>query len=282
MEADLSTQRWIDRLKLPALPHNVLRLQAVLARPDAGIEDAAAVIAEDPSLSARVLRVANSAQFGQTKPLLSVQRAATVLGLRSLYRIALRVEIVNAFSTLLDVPGFDPRNVWRHAILTAHAASDLAEHVGVHFGELSQEDYYSCGLLHDIGHIVMYDNLGLDYVQVYASAGSEEELLRAEEAHYQGLNHADLGSLVAAMWDLPPPLPELIRFHHEPGLAPRAQGPLRIVVAADDIANCVARHPDEEVASLVARLSDRIAIVDQSALTAVVKTACEQWKTIQV
>lgn len=282
MDTDLTTQRWIDTLRLPALPKNVLRLRGVLAREDAGVEDAANVIAQDPSLTARVLRVANSAQFAPATPLVSVHRAATTLGLRNLYRIALRVEVVSAFSNLVQVPGFDPREIWRHAILTAQTASDVAQLVGAQLGELSVEEYYSCGLLHDIGQIVMFDNRGAEYAEMYAGATSELELLEAEEARYQGLNHADLGSLLAAMWELPAPIPEMIRFHHEPGLAPRAQEPLRLIAACDEIANCVVRYPHEDTAALAARLSGRVQGLAPGVLHAALNTAREHSKTIEI
>lgn len=282
MSTELTTQRWLDTLRLPALPKSVLRLRSVLAREDAGVEDAANVIAQDPSLSARILRVANSAQYAPSAPLVSVHRAATTLGLRNLYRVALRVEVVSAFSNLVQVPGFDPRDVWRHAILTAQTTSDVARLVGAQVGELSVEDFYACGLLHDIGQIVMLDNRGLEYAQLHAATTNERELLQAEEAHYQGLNHADLGSLLAVQWELPSPIPEMIRFHHEPSLAPRAQEPLRLVAACDEIASAVLGYPQEDTSTLAARLEGNVHGLDLGVLHAALNTAREQARTIEV
>ncbi|MCC6407646.1 MAG: HDOD domain-containing protein [Planctomycetes bacterium] len=224
-----------DRLTLPSLPEVVTKLNAMINDPKVGLHEIGAVVAHDAAITAKVLRIANSSYYGLKEPVLSAEQAATVVGARSLRNIALQASVFARYEHLAALPDFDLEAVWRHAIYVAQLAQTLARESRRPLG-LGAEEFYTCGLLHDIGKVVMLESLGPQYVAVVQEAKRAQQAVHLVEARMLGFTHVDVGALVASRWKLPEVVARSIEFHHGPQYEVLATPAVAVVAVADQIA----------------------------------------------
>jgi putative nucleotidyltransferase with HDIG domain len=204
-----------NNLTIPTIPAVVQKVTALIEDPNCGTAEIGQLIAQDAPLAAKVLRIANSAYYGLSGECMSTQHASTVLGVRVLRNIVTQVAVISQFDHLEKETGFDVSGLWKHSVLTAHLCSFFAKRCRKALG-LTAEELYVCGLLHDIGKIVMLDGLGQDYVELAVAAkNSELALFAAEKRHYT-FTHTDVGGVVASRWGLPQAIGQAIQFHHGP------------------------------------------------------------------
>jgi HD-like signal output (HDOD) protein len=248
------TREQVDTLRIPTLPTSVIKIRELLSDEAVGVAEVAAALAQDPPMAVKVLRIANSVQYGSREARTSVHAAASVLGLRTIASIVLRAGVLSLFDNLKDVDGFSITKLWKHSILTAHAAEELAKVLRRRASDFGPQDYYTCGLLHDIGQVVLFDNFGTDYVAILKGRSEDQTEAQAEAGGLLGLDHAEMGALAATMWRLPAPIPDMIRWHHRHD----ARGPLADLVLAisfsDHLAEVVLENPTKETRDLVGDL----------------------------
>lgn len=230
-----------DRLRLPTLPVVVQKVQALVAGGTAGTREIAEVIATDAPLAARVLKIANSAFYGLREPCISTGQACTVLGLRVLENVVLQASVLAQYEHLRRHPGFDLNEVWRHSVLTAQACTLLARHARRPLG-LRPEELYVCGLLHDIGQVVLLDQLGDDYLDVVGAARVLSVPIERVEVQMLGVDHNQVGALVAEHWRLPPEVVQAIRYHHGPRERVQADPVVSLVAHANLLASRIAER----------------------------------------
>lgn len=219
--------------RVPLLSPNAARLLQLAARADHELAEIIAIVKCDAALTARVLRVVNSAVYGLLNPITTIDRGVAYLGERMIVCIAIGDSAGKLFHKAL--PGYEASagDLWKHDLLSAIAAREVARHSRSEFGiDLA----FTGGLLHDIGKGVMTDFL----------AGSAEELVgeiaRGELSDYVdgerrllGLDHAEIGLELARFWDLPEPLQHAIGFHHRPAEVPEEFRTLVYAVHLGDI-----------------------------------------------
>ena len=197
---------------VPASPPQVyLRLCEMLPDPDTTAEDMARVIAVDPALTGRLLKLVNSSFYGFSVPIETVSRAITVIGTQQLAHLVLVTEAVHAFSgittTLMDMDRF-----WRHSVYVGVMARILAQQVRADNAEL----YFTAGLLHDIGSLMIYHGApDLALKALHHSRNSKVPLQVAEQL-VMGFDHAAVGAELMRAWHLPTPLECAGEYHHVP------------------------------------------------------------------
>jgi HD-like signal output (HDOD) protein len=192
--------------RLPMIPKVVQELIASFQRQDANAEDIANKVGHDQVLSARVLRMANSARFGYARRIGSLEDAVMLLGFDNL-RV---VVIASGVSGLTGaIPGVDMQPFWQRSFATATTARGLAALAGLN-GQLA----YTCGLLANIGELVLH-------VAVPDEARQIDQLVDAGGERYQveqerlGFDLAQVGCELARRWDLPETIQHAIRRQHE-------------------------------------------------------------------
>ena len=116
----------LQTVTIPTLPGVVSRINALLNDPESGMPEVAEVIVQDASISAKVLRMANSAYYGLAQPVASIQQAALVLGGQVLRNIAMQASVIQKYDHLESTSDFDVKVVWKHAVSTAQTAQSLA------------------------------------------------------------------------------------------------------------------------------------------------------------
>ncbi len=217
---------------VPMLSASANRLLALTAREDHELIDIINLVKTDANLTARVLRVVNSAAFGLINNITSIDRAISYLGERIIVSIALGDCAGKLFDK--ELAGYEAQGnaLWKHDLRTAIAAREVVNQSDV---ELSPDLAFTAGLLHDIGKALISDYLqgtAPDAIQMI-SAEDSRDYLEAEEKII-GFDHTQAGYELAKAWQLPDALAEVIRFHHEPHKAAEENRPLVYAVHLGD------------------------------------------------
>jgi putative nucleotidyltransferase with HDIG domain len=213
-------------------PDVCVRVNELLGDDRTQVEDIAAVVIRDPSLTAKVLKLANSAYYGLAGKVDTVSRAVMMLGMRELQKIVLSVAAVETFSKLSSSVT-NMNAFWRHAVYTGLLAQNLARRARV----LHPERLFVAGVLHDIGTLLInqrFPELAEDTLR--EAAGVEDEVYRLEQSRL-GFNHAYLAGLMLRGWNLPEALVDAVSWHHLPHRARTAPVDTAILKVADTLAN---------------------------------------------
>lgn len=219
------------KFNLPSLPSVVQKVSELLQDPGAGTREIAQLVATDPPLAGKVLKIANSSFYGLRERCLSTEQASAVLGLKVLRNVVTQAAVIAQFDHLKG-SGFDMDDLWRHSIVTGQVASFLARRSKKALG-LAPEEVYSCGLLHDIGRVVILENMREPFLEIARRSTLENMPAHICEEQALGFNHADVGALVAQQWGLPPAACAAIQFHHGPREAVAREPAVALVANAN-------------------------------------------------
>jgi HD-like signal output (HDOD) protein len=210
---------------LPALPAVVRTVTRRIVSESAGPAEIARLLSHDQALTARVLRLANSAFYAPREPVRSVNQAVVLLGFGTVRAIVLKASIFSAFDLARARP------FWLHALGTACAARAVARLANLGRGD----DAFVMGLLHDIGKLALAEHLPEPYAEVRALVAREGGLIRDAEQRVLGCDHAAIGRFLCEHWSLPADCREAIAFHHHVSGASEANRPWAACVHVADI-----------------------------------------------
>ncbi len=219
---------------LVSLPGVFYRVNELVESPTAGMEQIGEIISQDPGLTARVLRMANSAMYGFSRKVDTVARALTTIGTKKLRDLVLATSTIDAFegipNELVTMEDF-----WTHSIRCGCAAKLLAEQSG---RRATADSLFVAGLLHDIGQLVIFSQLpGESHAILTRAMEDVDETAISRYEHEQlGFDHAELGAELLAHWHLPELFVATLRWHHQPEAADRLQAECAIVHIANSIA----------------------------------------------
>ncbi|PIE22165.1 MAG: hypothetical protein CSA62_13875 [Planctomycetota bacterium] len=229
---------------IPTVPTTLFEIDRIVNDPDGSAAEAAEVIAKDPAIASKVLRLANSSIYGLKSQVCDIPHAVSILGLRVLRNLVVQATILQEFGDKGDgVADFDLDHLWDHSIKVGVAAKELARLSPLDF-ELDEEVAYTAGLLHDIGKILLIENSPEQYAQaIQISQERGLHLFHAEHKvfHY---THAEVGAVLAKAWNLHRNLCNGILYHHIPGKDPDSWALGCLVHVANGLAHQVCeRHP---------------------------------------
>ncbi len=199
---------------LGALPVTVTRLANIVSNPEHDIKDIVEVVSFDQSLTATILRRANSAALGARFQIRTVRDAALWLGSGSVLSLALATSVSRKLSEPIPAYGLAEGQLWKQSVAASLAAEVIRMKATV---EVPAESP-TAALLHDFGKVVLAQHFGARVLNMLAQAAMADHLgLLAAEARVFGINHADIGGLVAQHWKLPHSIVEAIIHHHHAG-----------------------------------------------------------------
>ncbi len=204
-------RRIFETAKMPSSPAVAARILELIHRPGSAAADFADVIRGDGGLSARLLKMANSAYFGQRTDVTTVDRAVTVLGLRRVKMIALGVHLVRHLDRLGGAP-FDMRTFWQHALVRACLARSIAQRIL----PARAEEAFLVGLLEDCGIVLLVQVLGCTYADLYRSGRLSPAAFYAVEKATFPHTHAEAIAAMAAEWRFPQIIAVPLARHHQP------------------------------------------------------------------
>lgn len=201
----------LTKLKdLPTLPFVVIKVMEVINDPRSSATDLAEVISTDQALTAKLLRLVNSAYYGFPNPISTISHAVALLGFNTLRSLIFSVATSDLFSMKGAEMVFDRQQLWLHSLGTAVCAKILAKHLGVPMAE----ELFIAGLLHDVGKVILDQYLHSEFIKVVEKVRSSNRPMYQVENELLGANHAEIGQWAAEKWRLPSLLAAAIRFHH--------------------------------------------------------------------
>jgi putative nucleotidyltransferase with HDIG domain len=197
---------------MPSLPTTVTKVLEVCNNPQTSPADLNHVISLDPVLVGRVLKLINSAYYGLGQQVTNLVRAIIMLGINTVKNLALSTAIMGNLATNNDFHGLNMEGFWRHSLCVGVAAKLLAKQRGI--DPKLGEEYFTVGLLHDIGKMPLNAVLSKEYMLTVSTADRERiSLFRAEDKTL-GMNHCNVGAMIVMAWKLEGPVGETILHHH--------------------------------------------------------------------
>lgn len=200
--------------KVPTLPVVVNSILELMENPKTSAEDVNRIIRMDQSLTARVLKIVNSAFYGFPRQISTVTQAVVILGFNAVKSLALSASVIQIFGSK-DSDGFDVRAFWEHSICTGV----MANMVGRKINYPLPEECLISGILHGIGKLIFDQYLHNMFLQAVKKAKREKKLLHHTEREVFGTDHCRVGAMLAEKWRLPLQLVESINYYPNPGLA---------------------------------------------------------------
>ena len=197
---------------MPSLPTSVTKVLEICNNPNTSPADLNHVISLDPVLVGRVLKLINSAYYGLGQPVTNLARAIIMLGINTVKNLALSTAVMGHLPANNKSPGLNMEGFWRHSLGVGVSAKLLAKKRGI--DPKLAEEYFTAGLLHDIGKIPLNAMLSNEYMLTISSGDKERKsLFRAEESTL-GLNHCTAGAMIKAAWKLDGAVGDTIVHHH--------------------------------------------------------------------
>jgi HD-like signal output (HDOD) protein/ActR/RegA family two-component response regulator len=216
---------------LPSFPSLYLEIMKELNAAEPSIESIANIIAKDPSMTAKMLQIVNSAAVGLARKVGSPFEAVEFLGSTTVRSLVLSAHIFSCFEQT-NLKGFSINQLWEHAMRSGALARTIMRLE--HAEAADAEDAYVAGMLHDIGKLMLANSLPDQFQQALALAAHRG--IPSHEAEFEvfGATHAGVAAYLLGLWGLPASIVEAVAFHHTPGKSDmRAFGPLTAVHAAN-------------------------------------------------
>ena len=195
--------------KLPALPQVLVEILNACQSNDTAFQEIADIVSRDASIAARVLSMANSSFFNRGAPIRSLDRALLVLGTETLKTIVITATIHQFFSGINNKDKRFLKEFWRRSLNCALLAKSMA----ILTSYPQPEEAYLCGLLHNVGELVLVSNLRDEYLELLEEFPNEDARFK-HELGCLGVDHAELSALLMEEWGLGTYSVDAARYHH--------------------------------------------------------------------
>ena len=192
---------------LPVIAHNIQRL---LGDPRSSAQDLAEIIEKDQSITAKVLKLVNSAAWAIPEKVTNIAQAISLLGYRSISHMVTTLAVFDSLQKM-GRGSFDRRAFWIHSIASAVTSRKIAERTKL----AEAEDAFTAGLLHDLGKVFMDGYFNDDFTSVLRTAEDRGiSFLEAEHLLLE-VDHAVIGEWISRTWQLPLFIVATVKHHHQ-------------------------------------------------------------------
>jgi two-component system cell cycle response regulator len=211
MDRESLIKSFEESKQLFTLPQVLNEMLEVLESTEAPVNEIARVIMKDPTLTVRVLKIANSPFYRRHDRISTVNQAILVMGRTAIKSLALSASLLNLTKFQDGAERFarDPKMFWKHSLETGIGARLLADACG----HSEPEEAMVAGLLHDIGVLFLETKFPDEYEKVIESIKSGDDIISAERMIFD-IDHCELGGILGTKWNLPPQFVETIEKHH--------------------------------------------------------------------
>jgi putative nucleotidyltransferase with HDIG domain len=208
---NISADQMIGRLdELPTLPTIVQELNRIINDPMSSTSDIEDVMMKDPSLTTKVLRLANSAYYAIPGGVKSISRAIAFLGYDTVNQLVLTSSILGALK-VESKESFSLDQFWKHSIGVAMCSESIAKRIGYKV----PSELFTCGLVHDIGKVVLLILEPDRFASVVQNCNQYNLTYEESENRLELPQHTQLGQLLTKKWSLPQQIQNVILFHHQ-------------------------------------------------------------------
>lgn len=214
MRESSSLQNIIKKIdNLPPLPWMITKILKTIESKKTGASELAGVISLEPVLVAKVLRTVNSSFYGFDKKISSPSRAVVILGVHAMKNLALSLSFLKVFQERKNTKSLlKLEKLCKHSLEVAACCRLIAKISGYYM----PEEAFTAGMLHDIGQLIFIQNMAHKFNQSLEKSLQENIHLFEAEREIIGIDHTEAGEWLAKKWNLPSPLVEAIRYHHDP------------------------------------------------------------------
>ncbi|HZJ84162.1 MAG TPA: HDOD domain-containing protein [Syntrophomonadaceae bacterium] len=216
---------------IPALPHVVIQVMELTEDPNSTAQDINDVLGQDQAMTARVLKLANSAFYGFPRRIATVTDAIVLLGFKTIKSIVMAASVSDILVKEMKGYALEPGELWEHSQSVAMAARHIARKTKYFKLDLA----YTAGLLHDIGKVVLNNAMKESYQKVINTVIENNVPFLEAELEILGFSHAEVGAKVAEKWNLPSDLVDAIHYHHNPQDAKENKKLTSLIHIADTI-----------------------------------------------
>ncbi len=220
---------------LPVIPEVAVKIVSIAEdKLDISFKDLEDMIKVDPGLTARILKIANSALYARQREIKSLQMAITLLGFNNLKSLVLLVTASGTFSRFQKDPFY--QYFWKHSILTAF----LARHIAIRSNRKDvAEDCFIAGLLHDIGQVAFYNADREQYQPAVTALLEGKTPVEEIEDRIYGTNHREIGSSLLLKWSFPEVFVDTAREHQSLNITSAHKASIIIVSIGDLVAEII-------------------------------------------
>lgn len=220
---------------LPVIPEVAMKILSITEdKLDISFKELEDIIKVDPGLTAKILKIANSALYARQREIKSLQMAITLLGFNNLKSLVLLVTASNTFSRFQKDPFF--QYFWKHSIMTAF----LARHIAIRSNRKdTAEDCFIAGLLHDIGQVAFYNADREQYQPAVAALLEGKTQVEEIEDRLYGADHREIGASLLSKWSFPEVFVDSAREHQSLNITSAHKASIIIVSIADLVAEII-------------------------------------------
>jgi len=209
---ELRTKIYSKIDEIPTLPVVIPKLLTLMESDKTDAADIADAISRDPALSSKILKVANSAYYGFSKGISSLEKAVPLLGFNMVQSLALSIGVLRSLPAGKKSTHFSQQDLWIHSLAVATVMKEL----GKRYGKGNDREYlFIIGLLHDIGKIVLDQYFGELFhraIEEFHNLGNIE--LHQAETREIGVDHGEVGAMLLTRWKFPDKISNAIAVHH--------------------------------------------------------------------
>ncbi|HWY53825.1 MAG TPA: response regulator [Terriglobales bacterium] len=198
---------------LPSLPHVYLQLNQELRRPEPELHKIDELIGGDMAMTAKVLKLVNSAFFCLPCEISRASHAVKLLGLDTLRALVLTAHVFEQFESRV-LSAEDVQQISDHSLAVSNSARKIA--LFERADQRTQDESFTAGLLHDAGKLILASTLGEQYGKVLEYSGKADVGLYAAEREVLGCSHGQIAAYLFGAWGLPGTIVEAVAWHHEP------------------------------------------------------------------
>lgn len=243
METDEILKK-LDSIKdIPTLPTIVFELNELLQDANTPITDISDIIEKDQAMSLRVLKLVNSAFYGIHKEVNDIGNAIVLLGFNTVRNAIVSLSVINSFSGLKALEGFEISDFWKHSLAVAVVSKGLAEKTKI----ASSDSCFVGGLLHDIGKVILAQYFQDLFEKVWKAAKKENLSFYEAEKKEISIDHTIIGAHLATNWELPKNFIDVIRWHHDVKNDTESKKMILVIYLSDIIVNSYNAAPDSSI-----------------------------------
>jgi HD-like signal output (HDOD) protein len=220
---------------IATLPEITLKIIELVEDPSSTAQDLHTVIANDPALCSRILKVVNSAFYGLPRQIGSINRAIVLLGLNAVKNIAIAASLTKLFRGGDLCPRFSARDLWMHSMAAAAGSKLICDQLKLGL----PDEAFLGGLIHDLGLMVEMQSMREKLIKVfdgmtYDAEGTPGADMRALETATIGADHCAFGAGLCEAWKFPKSFAHVAGHHHDPSQLPAGNRMLASVVYVAD------------------------------------------------
>jgi HD-like signal output (HDOD) protein len=242
---------------LPSFPSLYLEIMEAVESKDSSLQTIADLVTKDPGITAKILQVANSAAHGLTERTHDPVAAIQQLGVHTVRSLVLSAHVYKSFAVTRQ-NNFSVNVLWGHLMKCGEIARAIMQSERADAADI--EDAFTAGILHDIGKLMLAENLPDEFQNALALAAGERIPLHEAEMKIFGATHAGLAAYLLGLWGLPAPIVEAVAFHHTPETS---TNPHFSPLTAVHVANALERKNGADNSSLNHAYLAKIGVTDR-------------------